>query len=92
MRHVRDIGCAVVLLLGLAGSVCAQGTGDIVGRVVDPSGAVLPGVTVTAINRATNISCTAVTTETGDYAFTRRPGTTSEANSLCSVTAVTCAS
>ena len=32
--------------------------------------AVLPGVTVTATNRATNIGRTTVTSETGDYAIT----------------------
>src|SRR5438093_6813800 len=67
MRHVRDVGYAMILLCGWATAVFAQGTGDIVGRVSDASGGVLPGVTVTATSRATNISRTTVTSETGDY-------------------------
>ena len=51
----------------------AQGTGDIVGRVTDTSGGVLPAVTVTAENVATKISRTAITSETGDYTFTLLP-------------------
>ena len=70
MRHVRNVACSLIVLLGLATSAFAQGTGDIVGRIVDASGAVLPGVTVTATNRATNIGRATVTSETGDYAFT----------------------
>lgn len=73
MRVVRSLVCAVVLLVGLVSSASAQGTADIVGRVTDSSGAVLPGVTVTATNRGTNIARTQVTSETGDYAFTLLP-------------------
>ena len=61
MKYVRNVGRSVILLLGLATSAFAQGTGDIVGRIVDASGAVLPGVTVTATNRATNIARATVT-------------------------------
>ncbi len=42
-------------------------TGAIVGRVVDSSGGVLPGVTVTIQNEGTNITRTVVTSATGDY-------------------------
>ena len=73
MRLVGNAGCAVILSLGLTTSLFAQGTGDIVGRVVDASGGVLPGVTVTATNGATNIARTAVTSESGDYALTLLP-------------------
>jgi Carboxypeptidase regulatory-like domain len=73
MRHVRNVGYAMILLCGWATAVFAQGTGDIVGRVSDASGGVLPGVTVTATSRATNIGRTTVTSETGDYAFTLLP-------------------
>src|SRR5437764_11338459 len=51
----------------------AQGTGDIVGRVTDTSGGVLPAVTVTAENVATKISRNTITSETGDYTFTLLP-------------------
>jgi Carboxypeptidase regulatory-like domain len=73
MARVRAVAGIVFLILGLAASSAAQGTGDIVGRVTDTSGGVLPGVTVTATNLATNISRPSVTSETGDYAFTSLP-------------------
>ena len=67
----------ILLLLGIVISVCAlatpaaaQGTADMVGRVADSSGGILPGVTVTARHLATNVTRTTVTSETGDYAFT----------------------
>jgi hypothetical protein len=41
--------------------------GQILGRVVDPSGAVVVGVTVQAVNTATNVRTTAVTNQSGDY-------------------------
>ena len=73
MARVRAVTGVVILIFGLAASSAAQGTGDIVGRVVDGSGGVLPGVTVTTTNLATNISRTTVTADTGDYAFTLLP-------------------
>ena len=65
MTRVRAVTGVVILVFGLAASSAAQGTGDIVGRVADSSGGVLPGVTVTATSLSTNISRTTVTSETG---------------------------
>src|SRR6266446_5120548 len=73
MERIRLVPGVVILIFGLAVSSAAQGTGDIVGRVADSSGGVLPGVTVTATSLSTNISRTTVTSETGDYAFTLLP-------------------
>jgi hypothetical protein len=73
MTRARAVTGVVILVFGLAASSAAQGTGDIVGRVADSSGGVLPGVTVTATSLSTNISRTTVTSETGDYAFTLLP-------------------
>src|SRR5437868_12340609 len=42
-------------------------TGDITGDVTDSSGAVLPHVTVTAVNAGTNFSRSATTSNTGNY-------------------------
>src|SRR6266849_3842471 len=42
-------------------------TGDITGDVTDSSGAVLPHVTVTAVNTGTNFSRSATTSDTGNY-------------------------
>ena len=52
----------------LAGPVwCQEFRATLVGRVLDPSGAPVPGATVTVTQRATNQKYSAVTTETGDY-------------------------
>jgi hypothetical protein len=64
-------GAILLFMLGVTVMPAfAQGTADIVGRIVDTSGAVLPGVTVTATNTDTNVSRTTVTAASGDYAFT----------------------
>src|SRR5947209_18343884 len=48
-------------------SAWAQATAQIAGTVRDQSGAVLPGVEVTAIQTETGIARSAVTNETGSY-------------------------
>ena len=48
-------------------------TGDISGRVADNTGAVLPGVTVTATSAALITPLTAVTSSSGAYSFPRVP-------------------
>jgi len=48
----------------------AQSTGGrILGRVSDPSGAVVAGVKVTIINQATGVAQESLSNESGDYAF-----------------------
>ena len=44
-------------------------TGVIVGRVVDESGAVLPGVTVTATQQGTAVAASAITNDRGEFIF-----------------------
>src|SRR6185436_7936149 len=63
--------CAVVLLsLGLATSAAAQRTtGEIIGKIVDESGSVLPGVTVTLRGAGVAGAPTVVTSESGVYRF-----------------------
>jgi hypothetical protein len=63
-------------LLGLAGILLlvtlqahAAISGSISGVVVDPSGAVVPGVTVVATSVSTNVQTTAVTDAKGFYSF-----------------------
>ena len=73
MHAIRPVGGALTILLALNTLVFAQGTADIVGRVTDSSGGVLPAVTVTAENIATKNVRTTVTSETGDYMFTLLP-------------------
>ena len=48
-------------------SAVAQAVGAIVGTVTDPSGAVMPGATVTATNEATQVSQSTVTGSAGTY-------------------------
>jgi hypothetical protein len=59
--------CLVVSLL-IPALLSAQGAnGRILGRVADPSGAVLAGAKITLTNEATGISRDALTNESGDY-------------------------
>src|SRR5215510_9347786 len=71
MRYFARCALAVIsfVLISCAQPALAQGTADLVGRVTDSSGAVLPGVMVTAENVATNVGRTTITSETGDYTF-----------------------
>jgi hypothetical protein len=66
---------AVAILASNSGSVFAQtgGTGIVVGTVTDPSGAAVPGATVTLTDTATNAERTAITNETGRYNFPNVP-------------------
>lgn len=57
-----------VLLAFAAVSAWAQETrGQILGRVTDPSGAVVAGATVKVVNTATNVATTVSTNQSGDY-------------------------
>src|SRR2546427_2814164 len=48
-------------------------TGTILGTITDPSGAVLPGVTVTAVNTGTNLTRQVITNESGNYSIPNLP-------------------
>jgi hypothetical protein len=74
MRSARLLVAALTILFALHGLARAQvTTADIIGRVTDASGAVLPGATVTIEHVATGDVRTQTTTATGDYAFTLLP-------------------
>src|SRR6187401_2923162 len=63
---------ALALALTLARPVAAQQTvdvGSISGRVVDDSGAVVPGASVEVIHAATNIAAAEVTNTQGRFRF-----------------------
>ena len=64
---------AIVVLTVLAGTVWAQGTGEITGLVTDQTGAVIPGATVTLSNSATGEKRTTVTSSAGIYRFPGLP-------------------
>jgi hypothetical protein len=70
--------CLVVTTcLWIPAMLFAQGaSGRIVGRVSDPTGAVLSGVKVTLANEATNVSRSGQTNDSGDFSFVEVvPGT-----------------
>src|SRR5438067_1658940 len=72
----KRIGLATALCLAAAGSLFAQATANISGRVVDQAGAVLPGVTVTVTNTATGAVRESITNEEGLYSVPAlNPGT-----------------
>jgi hypothetical protein len=63
-----------ILILAMACSVVwAQATAQISGTAKDQSGAVLPGVEITATHTDTGAMRTAVTNETGSYVLTNLP-------------------
>ena len=79
VKRGKVLRTAAVWLLGLllfAGAASAQGSsGRLAGTVLDSSGGVLPGATVTLTNVQTNQSTTAVTTDTGAFLFPQvQPG------------------
>ncbi len=77
MRHVRlglPLFSAWLLAVTLAAPARAQKTtGDINGTIVDSTGAVLPGVTVTATCPPTNFSRTATTDAQGGFSLPELP-------------------
>jgi outer membrane receptor protein involved in Fe transport len=66
---------AAALFLGMAGTAWAQGgpTGNIEGLVIDATGGVLPGVTVTIRNMDTNATRVVVTESNGRYRVAALP-------------------
>jgi hypothetical protein len=63
----------LVLVLGTALAAAAQTTGSINGTVTDHTGAVLPGVTITATGPALMGTQTAITNAEGQYRFPTLP-------------------
>jgi hypothetical protein len=78
MRHklVFQRAFFFVLVVCLSVSVPVLGqriTGDIAGEVTDSTGAVVPNVTVTAVNTGTNLSRSGVTSDTGAFRIPELP-------------------
>jgi Carboxypeptidase regulatory-like domain len=74
MTAVRWGGCLAAFCLLLHTLLYAQvTTADIVGRVTDSTGAVLPGATVTITNEGTRDVRSVPTNESGDYVFNLLP-------------------
>jgi hypothetical protein len=62
---------AVCFLIAGSTSVRAQAVGEITGRVIDPSGAVMPNVRITATNTATGVSQSTISSGSGTYTIPR---------------------
>ena len=70
MSHGNTLGSYAVALLALCAPLMAQvslGSGSIEGRVLDSSGAVVPGAQITVTNVNTNVSRTAAADSEGRY-------------------------
>src|ERR1044071_4022597 len=67
MKRLLLFVAIVSMCLGTTMNLWAQATAQISGTVRDQSGAVLPGVEVTATQTETGINRTTVTNETGSY-------------------------
>src|SRR5262249_54801075 len=73
MRRVAStVLCTLLLLAGAATVEAQQFTGGLRGAVRDANG-VIPGVTVTLTNEATNVSRSTVTNDVGQYSFPAAP-------------------
>ncbi|MFB3826488.1 MAG: carboxypeptidase regulatory-like domain-containing protein [Bryobacteraceae bacterium] len=59
--------CPILALASVPGLQAQDARGDIIGRVSDPTGAVVAGATVRVVRTAANVQNTAITNETGDY-------------------------
>jgi hypothetical protein len=73
-KRVSHVLLSVFLASVTPRAAAAQtGLATITGIVADHSGGVMPGVTVTATNQATNIAYTGVTNDAGNYVMTSVP-------------------
>src|SRR5216683_7222583 len=61
------VRCCILLVLLSAGSFAQTATGNIGGHVEDPTGAVIPGATVTLIHKSTGQTRTVTTNERGEF-------------------------
>ena len=73
MSGVLRMLVALMIVFLAAVNASAQATAQINGTVADSSGAVLPGVTVIALQTETGFRREAVTDETGSYALLNLP-------------------
>ena len=71
--NYKRILTGVLFLILLSSNVWSQSTAQISGSVKDQTGAVLPGVEVTATQTATGLVRTALTDESGSYTITNLP-------------------
>jgi hypothetical protein len=76
MSGLRNLNALLVFAVVVGFSVCglyAQTFGEVTGRVTDPSGAVIPGASVTLTNVNTSAARNVITAEAGTYTFPSIP-------------------
>ena len=74
MRRASTLAaCAVACLAAVAPAAAQESRGSITGKVTDASGAIVPGVAVTATNGDTNLSVAATTDAGGNYSLLYLP-------------------
>ena len=72
--QLKTLCLTLALCLFLPTLLSAQGTGGrILGRISDPTGAVLSGVKVTATNEATSVAQDTLSNDSGDFGFPNIP-------------------
>ncbi|HXT61611.1 MAG TPA: TonB-dependent receptor [Pyrinomonadaceae bacterium] len=67
------VSVVIAFVIACTTAFAQTGTSNITGSVIDSSGAVVPGATVTATNEATGVKSTQTTTDSGVYAFSSLP-------------------
>src|SRR5947207_3579828 len=72
-RQVRNSVFLIVTMLCAVGAFAQNDRGTITGTVADASGAVLPGVSIVAVNSQTGLRYETVATETGNYVLNQLP-------------------
>jgi hypothetical protein len=72
-RFLRTVPVAALIVAFNSGAALAQSTAELNGRITDESGAVLPGVTVTATQTDTGATRTVVTDGSGHYVMPNLP-------------------
>ena len=73
MPALRVVCIFTMFLVLSSGTLWAQATAELSGRVTDESGAILPGVTVTAAQTETGFTRTVVTDEAGNWVMPNLP-------------------
>ncbi|HKA22619.1 MAG TPA: TonB-dependent receptor [Blastocatellia bacterium] len=73
MRKLVVAACSMICFLSLSAPAQQSATATLTGRVVDPNGAVIVGVQVTATNTATDLKRETRTTEQGVFVLTDLP-------------------
>jgi hypothetical protein len=75
IKRVYHFSCSILFFLGYAAGTAslAQDAGQIAGTVTDPSGALVPGISVTATNLGTNATRAVVSNSAGAFVILNLP-------------------